>query len=146
MLGKAAFEARSALVGRHCREKQSRQQQLHRTRSYPTLSNSQQLIAMLDVEDFDAVFQGISYTDGLVQQILEYQQALGGQTFFERLLELLKIKGMHQKPPAESCVLTGFRAQSLSPQDTTAASRPPPAHRIVRDHITQQALLGFLPP
>ena len=47
---------------------------------------------MLDVEDFDAVFQGISYTDGLVQQILEYQQALGGQTFFERLLELLKIK------------------------------------------------------
>jgi hypothetical protein len=133
-------------VGRHCREKQSRQQQLHRTRSYPILSTSQQLIAMLDVEDFDAVFQGLSYTDGLVQQILEYQQALGGQTFFERLLELLKIKGLYQKPPAESCVLTGLRAQSLSSQDTTAASRPPPAHRIVRDHIAQQALLGLLPP
>lgn len=51
---------------------------------------------MLDVEDFDAVFKGLSYTDGLVQQIQEYQQALGGQTFFERLLELLKIKGMQR--------------------------------------------------
>lgn len=49
---------------------------------------------MLDVEDFDAVFQGFNYTDGLVQQIQEYQHALGGQTFFERLLGLLKIKGM----------------------------------------------------
>lgn len=103
---------------------------------------------MLDVEDFDAVYQGLSYTDGLVQQILEYQQALGGQTFFERLLELLKIKGLYQKPPAlaESFVLTGFRAQSLSSQDTTAASRPPPAYRILRDHTAQQALPGLLPP
>lgn len=50
---------------------------------------------MLDVEDFDAIFQGLSYTDGLVQQIQEYQHALGGQTFFERLLELLKIKGIY---------------------------------------------------
>lgn len=53
-----------------------------------------QSIEMLDVEDFDAVFQGLKYTDGLVQQIQEYQHALGGQTFFERLLELLKIKGI----------------------------------------------------
>jgi hypothetical protein len=49
---------------------------------------------MLDVEDFDAVFQGLSYTDGIVQQIQEYQLALGGRTFFERLLDVLKIKGM----------------------------------------------------
>lgn len=48
---------------------------------------------MLDVEDFDAVFQGITYSDGIVQEILEYQHALG-RTFFERLLEVLKIKGM----------------------------------------------------
>lgn len=49
---------------------------------------------MLDVEDFDAVFQGLNYTDGLVHQIQENQHSLGGQTYFERLLELLKIKGM----------------------------------------------------
>ncbi|KAH7378683.1 nuclear pore complex assembly-domain-containing protein [Pyrenochaeta sp. MPI-SDFR-AT-0127] len=49
---------------------------------------------MLDVEDFDAVFQGLNYSDGIVQQIQEYQHALGGRTFFERLLELLKIKGI----------------------------------------------------
>jgi hypothetical protein len=54
-----------------------------------------QLDAMLDVEDFDAVFQGLNYTNGLVQQIQEYQHALGGQTFFERLLDLLKIKGKY---------------------------------------------------
>ena len=53
-----------------------------------------QLLAMLDVEDFDAVFQGLNYTDGLVHQIQENQHSLGGQTYFERLLELLKIKGM----------------------------------------------------
>lgn len=50
------------------------------------------VVAMLDVEDFDAVFQGITYSDGIVQEILEYQHALG-QTFFERLLEVLKITG-----------------------------------------------------
>lgn len=62
--------------------------------SYPTPSTSTpQSVTMLDVEDFDAVFQGFNYTDGLVQQIQEYQHALGGQTFFERLLDLLKIKG-----------------------------------------------------
>lgn len=51
---------------------------------------------MLDVEDFEAVFQGLNYTDGMVQQIQENQHALGGRTFFERLLDLLKIKGTPQ--------------------------------------------------
>ncbi|CBX98024.1 hypothetical protein LEMA_P094330.1 [Plenodomus lingam JN3] len=49
---------------------------------------------MLDVEDFDTVFQGLNYSNGLVQEIQEYQHALGGRTFFERLLDLLKITGM----------------------------------------------------
>lgn len=87
---------------------------------------------MLDVEDFDAVFQGLNYTDGLVQQIQEYQHALGGQTFFERLLDLLKIKGMcflrDQRP---GIFLTTVRAQSLPPKNTTAAPRPPPVHRLL---------------
>lgn len=48
---------------------------------------------MLDVEDYEAVFQGITYGHGIVQQILEFKQALGGKTFFERLLDLLRIKG-----------------------------------------------------
>jgi|TARA_R110002003_G_scaffold198_5_gene15454 hypothetical protein len=49
---------------------------------------------MLDIEDFEAVFaHGVTYSTGIVQQIQEYQHALGGKTFFERLLELLKIKG-----------------------------------------------------
>jgi hypothetical protein len=63
---------------------------------------------MLDVEDFDAVFQGLSYTDGLVQQILEYQQALGGQTFFERLLELLKIKGLYPNSSSSAVLYTDW--------------------------------------
>lgn len=53
---------------------------------------------MLDVEDFEAVFQGIAYSDGIVQQIQEYKQVLGGKTFFERLLDLLKIKGIVMNP------------------------------------------------
>jgi hypothetical protein len=49
---------------------------------------------MLDIEDFEAVFRdGVTYSDGIVQQIQEYQQALGGKTFFERLLNVLKING-----------------------------------------------------
>ena len=49
---------------------------------------------MLDIEDFSAVFRDLNYSDGIVQKIQEYQHALGGRTFFERLLELLQIKGM----------------------------------------------------
>jgi hypothetical protein len=49
---------------------------------------------MLDIEDFEAVFpDGVTYTHGVVQQIQEYQHALGGRTFFERLLDVLKIQG-----------------------------------------------------
>jgi hypothetical protein len=49
---------------------------------------------MLDIEDFEAVFpDGVTYTHGVVQQIQEFQHALGGRTFFERLLDLLKIQG-----------------------------------------------------
>lgn len=51
---------------------------------------------MLDVEDFDAVFQGLNYSSGIVHDIQECQHALGGKTFFERLLDLLKIKGFLQ--------------------------------------------------
>jgi hypothetical protein len=61
---------------------------------------------MLDVEDFETVFQipsddkgddenqnsTLEYTDGLLQRITENQRDLGGRTFFERLLELLQIK------------------------------------------------------
>jgi hypothetical protein len=47
---------------------------------------------MLDIEDFEAVFPGVTYTHGVVNQIQEFQHALGGKTFFERLLDLLKIK------------------------------------------------------
>jgi len=48
---------------------------------------------MKDVEDFDRVFQGLYYKDGLIQEIQSFRTALGGRTFFERLLMLLKIKG-----------------------------------------------------
>lgn len=58
---------------------------------------SHQTAAMLDVEDFDAVFQGLNYTTGVVNEIQECQHALGGKTFFERLLELLRIDGTMQQ-------------------------------------------------
>ncbi|KAF2033325.1 hypothetical protein EK21DRAFT_58995 [Setomelanomma holmii] len=49
---------------------------------------------MLDIEDFEAVFpHGVTYAPGIVQQIQEFQHALGGRTYFERLLDLLKVKG-----------------------------------------------------
>lgn len=46
---------------------------------------------MIDVEDYDDVFKGRSYSDGLVSDIEESQHILHGLTFFERLLNLLKI-------------------------------------------------------
>jgi hypothetical protein len=89
----ASLEMHFALVGLIAATNKRVNTALRRT-SYPILSTSPpQSVTMLDVEDFDAVFQGFNYTDGLVQQIQEYQHALGGQTFFERLLDLLKIKG-----------------------------------------------------
>ncbi|KAF3047526.1 hypothetical protein E8E12_009923 [Didymella heteroderae] len=73
---------------------------------------------MLDVEDFDAVFQGFNYTDGLVQQIQEYQHALGGQTFFERLLDLLKIKGRKAYPPKTPQQLHDLHQRIVSAETT----------------------------
>ncbi|KAF1928942.1 uncharacterized protein M421DRAFT_420170 [Didymella exigua CBS 183.55] len=73
---------------------------------------------MLDVEDFDAVFQGLTYTDGLVQQIQEYQHALGGQTFFERLLGLLKIKGRKAYPPKTPQQLHDLHQRIVSAETT----------------------------
>ncbi|KAJ4404040.1 hypothetical protein N0V91_006150 [Didymella pomorum] len=73
---------------------------------------------MLDVEDFDAVFQGFNYTDGLVQQIQEYQHALGGQTFFERLLDLLKIKGRKTYPPKTPQQLHDLHQRIVSAETT----------------------------
>ena len=51
---------------------------------------------MLDVEDFDSVFRGTSYNDGLVHDIQSYRTALGGRNYFEKLVDLLQIKGMSQ--------------------------------------------------
>jgi len=65
------------------------------TRIAPHIDSSANVtiaVAMLDIEDFDAVFPGVTYTHGVVSQIQQFQQALGGRTFFERLLDLLKIK------------------------------------------------------
>ncbi|KAF7451661.1 ELYS domain containing protein [Pyrenophora tritici-repentis] len=54
---------------------------------------------MKDVEDFDRVFQGLYYKDGLISEIQSFRGALGGRTFFERLLMLLKIKASKMYPP-----------------------------------------------
>ncbi|CAI6338924.1 unnamed protein product [Periconia digitata] len=50
---------------------------------------------MIDVEDYDDVFKGKSYSDGLVSDIEESQHVHHGCTFFERLLNLLKINSRH---------------------------------------------------
>ncbi|KAF1956487.1 hypothetical protein CC80DRAFT_471923 [Byssothecium circinans] len=49
---------------------------------------------MHDVENFQEIFAGRSYSDGLVSDIQENQSFLGGHTFFERLLQLLKIRSL----------------------------------------------------
>lgn len=61
--------------------------------THPHLNKLHSIKTMLDVEDFDAVYHGLHYNDGLVQEIQSYRTALGGRTFFERLLTLLNIKG-----------------------------------------------------
>jgi hypothetical protein len=49
---------------------------------------------MLDIEDYEAAFpDGVKYSSGMLASIQEFQHALGGKTFFERLLEVLKING-----------------------------------------------------
>jgi hypothetical protein len=68
------------------------------TRSAPHIEASEITtvgFAMLDIEDFESAFpDGVTYTDGIVQGIQGFQHALGGKTFFERLLVLLKVQGM----------------------------------------------------
>ncbi|KAL5120329.1 hypothetical protein ACEQ8H_001619 [Pleosporales sp. CAS-2024a] len=55
---------------------------------------------MLDIEDFESAFpDGVTYSDGIVSTIQEFQHALGGRTFFERLLVLLKVQGRKLYPP-----------------------------------------------
>ncbi|KAF1938958.1 hypothetical protein EJ02DRAFT_409417 [Clathrospora elynae] len=73
---------------------------------------------MLDVEDFDAVFRGLDYSDGLVAEIQEFRTALGGRTFFERLLDLLKIKGRALYPPKTRQQLHDLHQRIIS-SDTT---------------------------
>ncbi|KAF2846016.1 hypothetical protein T440DRAFT_511168 [Plenodomus tracheiphilus IPT5] len=73
---------------------------------------------MLDVEDFAAVFQGLNYTAGLVQEIQEYQHALGGRTFFERLLELLKMTGKRIYPPKNAQQLQELHKRIVSANTT----------------------------
>jgi hypothetical protein len=53
-----------------------------------TLANAK----MLDIEDFDAIFKGHSYSQAKTNDIETNKRSLGGKTFFERLLELLQIK------------------------------------------------------
>lgn len=68
------------------------------TRSRPHLDSPETTtapVAMLDIEDFESAFpDGVTYSDGVVQSVQEFQHALGGKTFFERLLVLLKVQGM----------------------------------------------------
>lgn len=48
---------------------------------------------MLDIEDFEVVFRGNSYSRELIQDINRNKAKLSNRkSFFERLLELLQIK------------------------------------------------------
>ncbi|KAI4698004.1 hypothetical protein J4E85_006230 [Alternaria conjuncta] len=73
---------------------------------------------MLDIEDFDAVYRNLHYNDGLVQEIQSYRTALGGRTFFERLLTLLNIKGSKMYPPKSSQQLQELH-QRITSSNTT---------------------------
>ena len=55
---------------------------------------------MFDVENFEEIFEDLSYSKGLLEDIQENQSFLKSPTFFERLLQLLKIRG--QSPPLRS--------------------------------------------
>jgi hypothetical protein len=80
---------------------------------------------MLDVEDFSAVFRGLNYSPGLVSEIQEYRTALGGRTYFERLLELLKIKG-------------GTSLSPQRPQKTSHLTNPPLGRKLYPPQTPQQ--------
>lgn len=66
-------------------------------------SKTRSTLNMLDIEDFDAVYRNLHYNDGLVQEIQSYRTALGGRTFFERLLTLLNIKGKSRTLGLSKC-------------------------------------------
>jgi hypothetical protein len=130
---------------------------VHHQNTYPSFTRlaphsnltveSPSAVAMLDIEDFDAVFaDGVTYSDGIVHQIQEYQHALGGRTFFERLLDLLKIKGTSRGPPAAIVLICAQRQKNLPSKEPSAAPRPARAHHLRPDIATQQALLDLLSP
>ncbi|EMD68762.1 hypothetical protein COCSADRAFT_109659 [Bipolaris sorokiniana ND90Pr] len=73
---------------------------------------------MLDVEDFDAVYRGLNYNEGLVQEIQSYRTALGGRTYFERLLVLLQIKGSKLYPPKSPQQLQDLHQRIVSAETT----------------------------
>ncbi|KAF2827387.1 hypothetical protein CC86DRAFT_455059 [Ophiobolus disseminans] len=73
---------------------------------------------MLDIEDFDAVFRGVTYTQGVVSQIQEFQHALGGRTFFERLLDVLKVKNFKIYPPKNHQQLQELHKRIISAETT----------------------------
>ncbi|KAE8845005.1 hypothetical protein PTNB73_02941 [Pyrenophora teres f. teres] len=73
---------------------------------------------MKDVEDFDRVFQGLYYKDGLVQEIQSFRTALGGRTFFERLLMLLKIKASKMYPPKSPQQLQELHQRIITAETT----------------------------
>ncbi|KAF2675909.1 hypothetical protein K458DRAFT_447784 [Lentithecium fluviatile CBS 122367] len=61
---------------------------------------------MYDVENFDAVFEHGGYSESLVNDIQTNQHALGGRTFFERLLDVLGIKlDRRMYPPSTPTIL-----------------------------------------
>lgn len=54
---------------------------------------------MLDIEDFDVVFRGNSYSKELIKEISTHKHRMGNKCFYERLLELLQIKWRKIYPP-----------------------------------------------
>ncbi|ORX94471.1 nuclear pore complex assembly-domain-containing protein [Clohesyomyces aquaticus] len=70
----------------------------------------------MDIEDFDAVFRGSEdgYDKDHVDSILSHQAYLGGKLFFQRLLELLKIKWRGIYPPATPSAVHDLHKRIIS--------------------------------
>ncbi|KAF2001045.1 hypothetical protein P154DRAFT_522037 [Amniculicola lignicola CBS 123094] len=67
---------------------------------------------MLDIEDFDTVFpDSPEYSHEEVETIKSRRTQLGGKTFFERLLDLLQIKGRRLYPPQSPTGLSELHAK-----------------------------------
>jgi hypothetical protein len=116
------------------------------TRITPHLNNTtrnSRTPTMLDVEDFDAVYRGITYTHGLVEEIQSFRTALGGRSYFERLVDLLNIKGWSISLITAQ-LLTRSRTKAVPAEDDAATPRASSTHRHVRTNPTQQALSGVL--